>query len=132
MIVADSSGIVDFLLESAPRAAWVLDRIEADPNLHAPYLVDVEVVATLRREVLRGVLSAGRARTALDDFLGLAIRRYPHAPLLPRVWALRQNLTTADALFVALAEALDAPLITTDARLGRAPGVGAEIIAFPG
>jgi predicted nucleic acid-binding protein len=69
---------------------------------------------------------------ALDDFLELKVSRYPAKPFLNRAWALRKNLSPPDALFVALAEVLGAPLVTTDLRIARAPGLRAEILAFSG
>ena len=75
----------------------------------------------LRRFVHGGLLGPARARLALDDFVDLDLKRYAHLPFLDRIWELRVNLTTSDATFVALAEALAAPLVTTDRRLGRAP-----------
>jgi predicted nucleic acid-binding protein len=106
----------------------VANRI-ADPSLalHAPHLVDVEVAQALRRYVREGDLEAATAVAALDDLRSLDLRRHAHEPLLARVWALRENLTAYDAVYVALAEALDAVLLTCDARLTRSPGVARRV-----
>jgi predicted nucleic acid-binding protein len=132
VIVLDASAILDYLLEFEPQASWTAEQMTEEPSLHAPHAVDVEVLATLRRGVLASEFSAARARLALDDFQVLPIRRYPQKPFLERAWELRANLTVPDALYVALSEALEAPLVTTDRRLARARGPRTEIIAFPG
>lgn len=99
-------------------------------DLHAPHLFEVEVLSILRRYALNGSLSLGRARLALDRLSTLSISLYPHTALLPRVWELRDNVSAYDAAYIALAETLEAPLITTDARLARAPGIRAEIEVY--
>jgi predicted nucleic acid-binding protein len=127
MIVLDVSALVELLLgTSAGRA--VAGRI-ADPeaSLHVPHLADVEVAQTLRRYVREGDLDAASARAALGDLRALDIERHSHEPLLDRVWALRENLTAYDAAYVALAEALDAKLLTCDGRLARAPGMARRV-----
>ncbi len=95
--------------------------------LHAPHLVDVEVAQVLRR--LEGAESLGSARAseAFEDLRALRLVRHSHLPLLDRVWALRSNLSAYDALYVALAESLEAPLVTLDERLARAPGHTAKV-----
>ena len=92
-------------------------------DLAAPELIDLEVISVLRRQLSARKIDVRRALLALDDLLELPIRRAPHRPLLRRCWELRDNLTVYDAAYVALAEVLDAPLITADARLAKAPGV---------
>lgn len=92
-------------------------------DLQAPHLIDLEVLSVLRREALRGALTPTRADEAAADLGWLAMRRYTHAPLAPRIWALRDNLTPCDAAYVALAEALETPLLTADRRLASAPGL---------
>jgi predicted nucleic acid-binding protein len=96
--------------------------------LHAPCLLDVEVAQVLRRLERAGVLSAARAEEALDDMQALRIVHHAHAPLLRRVWEIRQNLSACDALYVALAEALDTALVTMDRRLAGAPGHEADVV----
>lgn len=96
--------------------------------LHAPHLLDVEVTQVLRRFERTGSLAATRAEEALDDLRALRVVRHPTLALLGRVWGLRENLSAYDALYVALAEALEAPLLTTDRRIARAPGHTAEVV----
>jgi predicted nucleic acid-binding protein len=88
-------------------------------TLHAPHLIDLEVAQVLRRYVHSASISADRGAEALTDFLDLPLTRYPHFALLTRVWQMRKNLTAYDAAYLALAEALDAPLITRDRALAR-------------
>ena len=127
MIVLDASAIVELLL--ATRRGGAIAARLADPalSLHVPHLADVEVVQALRRYVRDGELDAASARSAIEDLGALDLERHPHEPLLDRVWALRQNLTAYDAAYVALAEALDAILLTCDGHLARAPGVGRRV-----
>lgn len=87
--------------------------------LHAPHLLDVEVTAALRRRVRLGQTRPTRAFEALADLADLAALRWDHAPLLGRAWELRENVTAYDGVYVALAEALDAVLVTSDVRLSR-------------
>lgn len=96
--------------------------LEADGDLHAPHLIDVEATHALRRMVRRGELAASRAEGMREDLREVTLMRYPHVGLLDRMWELRENLTAYDAAFVALSEALEAPLVTADARLGAATG----------
>lgn len=100
---------------------------ERDETLHAPHLIDIEVAQGLRRYALAGRIDPAHGRAAMEIMAGLPLRRYPHDVLLPRVWELRSNLTAYDAAYVALAEALDAPLLTRDKRLAAAPGHLARI-----
>ena len=127
MIVLDASAVVELLLGTAAGHS-VADRI-ADPRvgLHVPHLLDVEVAQTLRRLEREGELGPGAAASALGELRALDLERHAHEPLLDRVWALRRNLTAYDAVYVALAEALDADLLTCDARLARAPGMAARV-----
>ena len=129
MIVLDSSAAVDYLAGYEPQATWVAAQLTGQ-EAHAPHLLDVEVVGALRRRVLSSQLARARADLALSDLLGLRLVRYPHTPFLRRAWSLRTNLTVADGVFVALAEALDAPLVTTDGRIAAAAGIRAEILSF--
>ena len=98
-----------------------------DQSLHAPHLLDLEIVQVLRRYRRNGELQAARAAEALEDLRDLPLVRYPHAPFVPRIWQLRDSLTAYDAAYVALAEALEAPLITRDSRLASAHGHRAKI-----
>lgn len=127
MIVVDASALIELLMRT-PVGARVEARLFDEPAvLHAPQLLDVEVVQVLRRFEARGELSATRASAALQLLDALPVRRHPHAPLVPRLWTLRSNLTAYDATYVALAEALGAVLVTCDARIGRAPGLRAVV-----
>jgi predicted nucleic acid-binding protein len=123
MLVIDASAVAELVLRRPSATAIEQRIIEAAGNLHAPHLLDVEVLSALRRLVASGYASPARADDALTDFRALSIERYPHEPLIPRAWALRENLTPYDAVYLALAEALSergAPLLTADQRLARA------------
>ncbi len=127
MIVVDASALLEVLLRT-PAAPSVEGRLfEPRETLHAPHLVDLEIAQALRRYVASGQISAERGRQALDDLAAVRLRRWPHEPLMPRVWSLRDNLTAYDAAYVALAEALEAPLLTRDRRLASAPGLRARV-----
>ena len=130
MIVVDASALLEALLGTAASAAVTRRIFEAGQTLHAPHLLDVEVVQVLRRYAIAGDLDDQRARAALDDLADFPIRRYPHGLLFPRAWELRNNFSVYDAVYVALAEALDAPLLTRDRRLANAAGkhVSVELI----
>jgi len=120
VIVVDASALVEALLRT-PAAAGVLQRLfGTEETLHAPHLIDLEVVQVLRRYAASGRVESGRCRDALNDLLDLPLDRHSHDILLPRVWELRHNLTAYDAAYVALAEALDATLLTRDRRLAIA------------
>jgi predicted nucleic acid-binding protein len=109
---------------AARRVSRVL--FAASQTLHAPHLIDLEIAQVLRRYVRIANISADRGAEALSDFLDLPITRYPHFVLLARVWQMWHNLTAYDAAYLALAEALDAPLITRDRALSR-PGGGVRV-----
>ena len=127
MIVLDASTLVELLLGTKTGRS-IADRI-ADPALalHVPHLADVEVTQALRRCVREGDLDVGAAAAALDDLASLDLERHSHEPLLQRAWALRDNLTAYDAVYVALAEALDCLLLTCDGGLARAPGLSRRV-----
>jgi predicted nucleic acid-binding protein len=127
MIVLDASALVELLLGTAPGRAIAEHIADPEVSLHVPHLADVEVAQTLRRYVREGELEAVAAGEALLDLRALDVERHSHEPLLDRVWALRDNLTAYDAVYVALAEALDATLLTCDGRLARAPGMARRI-----
>lgn len=119
MTVLDTSAVIDFLLGSG-SAPEVQQLMIAEGELAAPDLIVFEVLAVLRRAALSKDLSAKRATAALDDLADLPLELFPSLPLRRRAWALRHNLTAADALFIALAELLDEPLATKDTALARA------------
>jgi predicted nucleic acid-binding protein len=123
MLVVDASALAELLLgrRAAGRVAEPLE--EHGFELHAPHLIDLEVLSALRHVVASGDASPGRGDQAVADFLDLPIERYPHDVLVPRVWQLRDNFFAYDAAYIALAESLTAeavPLLTADARLARA------------
>jgi predicted nucleic acid-binding protein len=95
---------------------------DAGQTLHAPHLLDIEVAQVIRRYAVNGEIAADRGLEAITDLGDMPIRRYPHDILLPRVWELRDNLTAYDAVYVALAEVLGAPLLTRDKRLAATAG----------
>ena len=127
MIVVDASALLEALLRTP--AAKAVEKWLFDPRqtLHAPHLLDVEIAQVIRRYAANGVIDDERGRTALADLADFPLHRYPHDFLLPRVWDLRNNLTAYDAVYVALAEALDAPLLTRDRRLAAASGHHARV-----
>lgn len=119
MIVLDASALLDLLLHR-PAAERTAAVIADQRSIHAPHLVDTEVLHVLRRWVVREWLPLARAQTALQDLGDLPLVHHDHPPLRGRVWALRERMSAYDATYVALAEALDATLVTTDGRLARA------------
>ena len=130
MIVLDSSAAVDYLLGREPEAAWVRQQLrDAHWRIRVPHVFDVEVVGVLRRYVLARELLAEDAHARVLLLAQLPARRYPHVQLLGRVWELYPTVRTPDACFVALAEALSIPLVTTDRRLARARGPRIPILA---
>lgn len=127
MIVVDASAVLELLLDGSAREVVATRFCEPGVSLHAPHLLDVEVASVLRRHARSGGLSDQRAAEVLSDFLDLSITRYPHDLLLPRVWTLRHTVSAYDAMYVALAEGLDAPLLTRDRKLARAKGHRARV-----
>ena len=126
MIVVDASAALSGLLAAGPAR-----RALAAEQLHAPHLVDMEVVSGLRRLVAARQLTDVHGRMALHTWQRLGVTRYPASALLERVWELRENVSAYDAGYVALAELLDCALLTADARLARAPGVRCSITLVP-
>lgn len=127
MKVLDASVLVEYLTDGV-HGASSRRRIESSPGwLWAPHLVDAEVGHALRRTVRLGEISAKAARAALTDLMEMRLQRVSHHLLASRAWELRENVSFYDALYIALAEELQAPLLTLDARLAEAPGVRAEI-----
>ncbi len=127
MIVIDASAVLEVLLRT-PAAQAVEGRLfDPQETLHAPHLLDVEVAQVIRRYAANGEIDGEQGGAALADLAVFPLHRYPHDVLLPRVWELRNNLTAYDAVYVALAEALEAPLITRDRRLANAAGHRAKI-----
>ena len=127
MIVVDASAVLEALLRTPAAEAVERRLFQPRETLHAPHLLDVEVAQVIRRYAATGEIGRERGRAAIGDLAGFPLRRYPHDFLLPRVWELRHNLTAYDAVYVALAEALDAPLLTRDQRLAAAAGHRARV-----
>lgn len=121
MLVVDASALTEMLVDG-PSAPVVAEHV-IEHDLAAPHVVDLEVLDALRRYGQAGKVSPERVDGAILDFFGLAVDRYPHDVLLPRIWFLRDNFTPYDAAYLALAESLaddGIPLLTTDARFARA------------
>jgi predicted nucleic acid-binding protein len=129
-IVVDASVVVAALVDSGPIGGWA-EVIVGEAPLAAPQLLPAEVANVLRRSAERGDISEDIAALAHADLLDLSVELFAYEPLAGRVWELHHNLTSYDAWYVALAEALDAPLATLDARLQRSPGVRCTILAPP-
>ena len=116
-------------LLNTPKGQQIQEKylVEGE-SFHVPHLLDLEVAQVLRRYSRHHILTDQRAAQALGDFLDFPLTRYPHDPLLSRIWELRDNFTAYDAAYVALAEVLNIPLVTCDARLTTAPGHTANMI----
>ncbi|HUD98986.1 MAG TPA: type II toxin-antitoxin system VapC family toxin [Bryobacteraceae bacterium] len=127
MIVIDASALLEVLLTTGVGARVHARLSSGEETLHAPHLLDLEIIHVLRRYCLIGQLQPNRAAEALVDLRDLRLVRHPHEPYVPRIWQLRHSLTAYDAAYVALAEALQAPLITRDSRLASAHGHRAKI-----
>jgi predicted nucleic acid-binding protein len=131
LIVLDASAVVAVLVGPGQGAELIREKIETPgQSLHVPHVMDLEVLHSFRRQLLLGTLSRERSSEALDDLENIMFVRYPHAALVDRIWSLKDDLTAYDAAYVALAEALDAPLVTMDARLARAPGIRAAVEVY--
>ena len=130
MIVLDSAALVDLLFQREPETSWVHDQLaDAGRAVHAPQLIDAEVLAVIRDRVVRRYISAADGAERVRRVRQLAVVRYPHVDLLERAWELHPAVTASDALFIALAEALNIPLVTTDRRLARAHGPRIPVLA---
>ena len=126
MLVVDASVLAPALAYDDAVGDRMRSRLRGQ-SLAAPELIDLETASVIRRGLLAGRLDDRRAQLALTDLVELPLRRAPHRSLLARCWKLRDNLTIYDAAYVALAELLDAVLVTADARLAGAPGVRCEV-----
>lgn len=129
VIVVDASVLYEVLIDT-DRAERLRDRLAHDPDHAAPQVIDAEVLGLIRRDWLRGVFSETAASLAASDLAAWPADRFGHRGLLARAWDLRHELRSWDALYVALAEALDAPLLTLDGRLAatRAPRCAIELV----
>jgi predicted nucleic acid-binding protein len=126
VIVVDASVLAPALADDEADGDQARSRL-AGETLAAPELIDLEVSSVLRRLVLAGLMPTRRAELALSDLMALPLRRVNHKPLLARCWELRDNLTTYDATYVALAERLAVTLVTSDLRLAQTPGLRCDI-----
>ena len=127
MIVIDASAMTELLLQTS-LGSHVEARLFRDgDDFHAPHLLDVEVAQALRRLVRDGDVLPDRAEQAIEDLTLFHLLRHAHVDLIGRAWDLRDNITAYDAMYVALAEALDAPLVTCDGPLGSTPGHSARV-----
>jgi predicted nucleic acid-binding protein len=122
MLVVDASVLYEVLV-GGPAADDVRSRLAGDEDQAAPHAIDAEILGLIRRDHLRGRLDLTGATLAVDDLRTWPGTRFAHRPLLARAWELRGSVRSWDALYVSLAEALDASLLTLDARLARAPGI---------
>ncbi|MBV9011024.1 MAG: type II toxin-antitoxin system VapC family toxin [Pseudonocardiales bacterium] len=126
MIVVDASVLAPALSDDNDEGDHLRQRLRGQ-TVAAPELIDLEVLSVLRSGVRYGLLGERRARQAWTDLASAPLQRAPHRPLLHRAWELRDNLTTYDAAYVALAEVLGAILLTADSKLGNAPGIRCEV-----
>jgi predicted nucleic acid-binding protein len=129
-IVADASAIAAFIIEGSTETA--LHAFLSDPSdVHAPEICDVEILSTFRSLLRRRMVTTTQAQEALLHYAAMPMTRHPHLRLLGRGFDLRENVTASDAMYVALAEALEAPLLTIDRRLARAVGRHTSIRIVP-
>ena len=127
MIVVDASALLEFLLQTTVGTRVEARLFRDEDELHAPHLLDVEMVQGLRRLVRTGEVLPGRADEAIADLADLDLHRHSHVDLLARAWKLRDNISAYDAMYLALAEAIEATVVTCDSPLARAPGHRARI-----
>jgi predicted nucleic acid-binding protein len=132
MLIVDASCLYEVVADTS-RAEEVRDRLASDPDQAAPHVVDAEVLGIIRRDHLLGRLDSTSARQAIEDLRDWPGERFGHRSLLERSWELRGQVRSWDALYVALAEALDGTLLTLDRRLGRVNGLRCrvEVLADP-
>jgi len=127
VIVLDASAAIELVLRTTRADRIAARALDPAQRLHAPHLIDIEVVQVLRRLHLARELTLERAELAFTDFEKLVVERHAHRSLLRRVWALRSVMSAYDAAYVALAEGLGAPLLTCDEKLSRSHGHDAHI-----
>lgn len=121
MLVVDASVLAPAIVDAGADGDTIRSRLRGE-TIAGPDLLRLEVLAVIRKQLIAGALTTMQANDAVEDLLDLPVSVFPSAPLLRRAWALRDNVTSYDACYVALAEALDCPLLTADARLANAPG----------
>ena len=130
MLIVDASCLYE-VITSTPRSEAIRARLAGDEDQAAPHAIDVEVLAAVRRHEMQGRLDPTAARQAIDDLRDWPGERFGHRGLIRRAWELRPNVRSWDALYVALAEALNGTLITVDHRLARAAGPRCRIEIAP-
>jgi predicted nucleic acid-binding protein len=131
LIVLDASAAITVLLNSGTSARAIRERLGgSEEGPHVPHLFEIEVLSALRRHALIHDLSEKRGSELLEDLASMRLNRYPHTALLRRMWELKENVTIQDAAYIALAETLDAALVTMDGRLARAPGIRAAVEVY--
>lgn len=130
-VVCDASALVAVLLDAGQAGTWVAGRL-VGAELYAPAPLPFECANIIRRHELAALISADQAAQAHADLLDMPVALWPFEVLASRAWQLRNNLTIYDAAYVALAEAIGAPLVTLDRRLQRAPGIACAVDAPPG
>jgi len=130
VIVLDASAMLEQLLSTSKGQQVREQFLVEGESFHVPHVLDLEVTQVLRRYSHSHLLTDHRAAQAIEDFLDFPLIRYSHEPFLSRIWELRENFTVYDAVYVALAEVLNVPLVTCDARLASAPGHSADMILF--
>jgi predicted nucleic acid-binding protein len=128
VLVLDASAAVELVVET-PLGRVVAAHLKGEGGpLHAPHLLDVEVLSALRQLARTGRLPREDVESAMSSFRLLPVVRYPHSHFLDRAWQLRETVSAYDAMYIALAEALDAPLLTCDGPLAAAHGHRAEVL----
>lgn len=132
-LVVDASALVAQFVDEGPSGRWVQETLASVPGaaIAAPFLAQTEVAGVLRRLELAGRLDPAEAALAHQDLLDLGLSWWPYLPVATRVWSLRSSVTVPDAMYVALAEMLDAPLVTLDQRLARAHGPRCRFLLPP-
>ena len=131
MIVLDASATIELLLRTLSGRRIEERVFSPEESLHAPHLIDVEVAQVVRRYAAAGIITPRRGEDALQDLTDISLIRYSHTVLLERIWQLRNNFTAYDAAYLALAEALDAPLLTCDRKLASATSHRARVEVLP-
>lgn len=128
MIVLDASAAVELLLRTPTGDRVLATLLDCNEPIHAPELLDIEVLHVFRRAVARGAMTKTRAEQAIAILASMPCQRHGHGVLRSRVWRLRHNLSAYDAAYVALAEALDGTLVTCDRGIAAAPGIQAQVV----
>lgn len=126
MLVVDASVLAPAIVDAGTDGDTVRARLRGE-TIAGPDLLRIEVLAVIRKHLIAGALTTAQANDAVEDVLDLPVSVFPSAPLLRRAWSLRDHVTVYHACYVALAEALDCPLLTADTRLVNAPGTSCTV-----